>query len=100
MNSSGLEEDEAVDEEDAEDKADEAVEELFESILYKYQNNLEKLIKYREFVLDYVHLLYYKCHKINLNVSLSYIDSPDWTKNKKATINPINEKDINALKIL
>ena len=22
----------------------------------------------------------------------SYIDSPDWIKNKKATINPINEK--------
>ena len=22
-----------------------------------------------------------------------YIDSPDWIKNKKATINPINEKD-------
>ena len=35
----------------------------------------------------------YKCHEINLNHSGSYIDSPDWIKNKKATINPINKKD-------
>ena len=41
-------------------------------------------------IFDYVHLLYYKCHKINPNRSGSYIDSPDWIKNKKATINPIN----------
>ena len=41
-------------------------------------------------IFDYVHLLYYKCHKINPNRSGSYIDSPDWLKNKKATINPIN----------
>ena len=29
-----------------------------------------------EFVFDYVQLLYYKCHKINLNHGGSYIDSP------------------------
>ena len=34
-----------------------------------------------------------KCHKINLNRGGSYIDSPDWIKNKKATINPISKKD-------
>ena len=41
----------------------------------------------------YVQLLYYKCHKINFNCGGSYIDSPDWMKNKKATINHINKKD-------
>ena len=46
-----------------------------------------------EFVFNYVHLLYYKCHKINLNRGGSYIDSPDWIKSEKATINPINKKD-------
>ena len=46
-----------------------------------------------EFVFDYVQLLYYKCHKIKLNCGGSYIDYPDWIKNKKATINPINKKD-------
>ena len=50
-------------------------------------------MKGSEFVFDYVHLLYYKCHKINSNRNGSYIDSPDWIKNKKATINHINRKD-------
>ena len=45
------------------------------------------------FVFDYVHFLYYKCDKIDLNFGRSYIDSPNWIKNKKETINPINQKD-------
>ena len=45
------------------------------------------------FVFDYVHLLYYKYHKINLNRGGSYIDSLDWIKSKKATINSMNKKD-------
>ena len=45
------------------------------------------------FVFDYVHLMHYKCHKINLNRGESYIDFPDWIKNKTVTINPINKKD-------
>ena len=53
-------------------------------------------MKCSEFVFDYVDLLYYKCHKINQNRVGSYVDSPDWIKNKKATINPINKKIINA----
>ena len=44
-----------------------------------------------EFVFDYVHLLYYKCRKINLNRDGSYIDSDNLIK--KAAINPINKKD-------
>ena len=30
---------------------------------------------------------------ISILVDHNYIDSPDWIKNKKATINPINKKD-------
>ena len=45
-----------------------------------------------EFVFDYVQLLYYECHEINLNRGGSDIDSPDWVKNKKLTINSINKK--------
>ena len=37
--------------------------------------------------------MYYKCHKINTNRDGSYIDSPDWIKHKKETINSINKKD-------
>ena len=40
-------------------------------------------MKGSEFVFDYVHLLYYKCHKINPSPGGSYIDSPDWIKTKK-----------------
>ena len=51
-------------------------------------------MKGREFAFNYVQLLYYKCHKISPNHDGSYIDSPDWIKNKKATtINSINIKD-------
>ena len=32
--------------------------------------------------------MYYKLHKISLNRGGSYIDSPKWLKNNKATINP------------
>ena len=49
-------------------------------------------MKGSEFVFDYVQLLYYICHEISLNRGGSYIDSPDWVKNKKATINPISKK--------
>ena len=38
-------------------------------------------------------MLYYKFHKINLNLGGSNIDSTDWIKNKKTTINLINKKD-------
>ena len=50
-------------------------------------------MKGSDLVFDYVQLLYYKCHEINPNLGWSYIDYPDWIKNKKATTNPINKKD-------
>ena len=69
---------------------------LFDSVKNRYQNNLQ-LMRGSELVLDYVQLLYYKCHKINLNWGGSFIDSLDRIKNKKATINPINKKDNECL---
>ena len=48
-------------------KVDEVIEEPFKLLLNRYQNNLEKLMKGSEFVLEYVYLLYYKCYKINPN---------------------------------
>ena len=39
-------------------------------------------MKSSEFVFDYVHLLYYKCHKINrFSYVNSYVDSPDKKQN-------------------
>ena len=57
------------------DEVDEILKELFESLKNRYQNNLE-LMKGSEFVFNYLHLLYYKCQKINPNCGGSYIDSP------------------------
>ena len=47
-------------------------------------------MKGSEFVFDSVDLLEYKLNKINLNRGGSYVYSPKWLKNKKATINPKN----------
>ena len=48
------------------DEGDEVIKEPFDSIKNRYQNNLESM-KGSEFGIDYVQLLYYKCHKINPN---------------------------------
>ena len=74
------------------DEADEVIQKLFDLLKSKYQSNLES-VKGSEFVFDYVHLIYYKCHKINPNCGGSYVDSPNWIKNKKGTVNPLNKKD-------
>ena len=50
-------------------------------------------MKGSEFVFDSVDLLCYNCHKISLNRSGSYIDSPKWLKGKKVTTNPKNNDD-------
>ena len=46
------------------------------------------------FISDCALLLYYKCHRTDLNCGESYIDSPDWMKNKKATIVALSHKEI------
>ena len=50
------------------DVPDEIMEKLFNSLKNRYQNNLQTMIG-SEFVFDYVQLLYYKCHKMNLTGS-------------------------------
>ena len=47
----------------------------------------------REFVFDCANELHFKLHKVDLNRGRSYINSPMWLKNKKATINPKNMND-------
>ena len=50
-------------------------------------------MKCSDFVFDWFHLLSYKCLKIYFKRSGSYIGSPDWMQNKKATIKPITKND-------
>ena len=70
------------------DEADEVMKKLFDSQKNRYHNNLGS-IKDTECVFNYVHLSYYKCHKINPNRGKSYIDSRDSIKNQKTTRNTI-----------
>ena len=68
------------------DKADEIVEELFQSLRNRYQNNFEKLMKESDFVFNYLHLLHRKFRKVNPNCSESYVDSSDWKKSNSKSI--------------
>ena len=58
----------------------EVIEELFESFLQRYEQNLEEKMKGSEFEFDGVNFLYYNFNKISLNRGGSYIDSPKWLK--------------------
>ena len=57
-------------------KEDEVIQELFESVLSKYQTDLEESMKGGNFIFDCVNLLHYKCHRINLKRDGSYVASP------------------------
>ena len=73
--------------------ANDVIEKLFKSLRSKYQDNLETSMKGSDFNFDSVQFKYYKCDKVNFKRDGSYIDSPDWIKKKKATINPKNIDD-------
>ena len=74
-------------------ETDEIIRKLFEFLLWRYQEGLEEWMRKSKFVFDSTDLLCYKLHKISLNRGGSYIDYPEWLKNKKATINPKNNYD-------
>ena len=60
-------------------KADNVIKELFDSLENRYQNNLES-IKGNTFVFEYLPLLYCRCLKIDTSCVGSYIYSPGWIK--------------------
>ena len=74
-------------------ETDEIIKDLFQSFLQKYQEESEESMRGSEFVYDSVDVLYYNLNKVILSRGGSYIDSPKWLKNKKATINPKNQDD-------
>ena len=69
---------------------DEIIKELFESLLQRYQENLQEKMRGSDFAFDGINFLYYDFNKISISRGGSYIDSPKWLKNKKSTINPKN----------
>ena len=70
----------------------EAANNLLQTLKENYINYLSRM-EGGEYHFERIALLKYKLHKISLRRAGSYIDSPSWIKNKKATINPQNTKD-------
>ena len=75
------------------DDNDDIIEQLFESLLKKYEENLQNKMRGSEFEFDGVNFLYYDFNKTSINRGGSYIDSPKWLKDKRSTINLKNNDD-------
>ena len=76
------------------DDNDDIIEQLFESLLQKYEENLQNKMKRSDFEFDGVNFLYYDFNKTSINRGGSYIDSPKCLKDKKSFINPKNNDNI------
>ena len=64
-------------------ETDDIINELFESLLQRFPEVRETSNnKGSEFIHESVGLLYYCFHKIDLKRGESYVDSPEWLKNK------------------
>ena len=77
-------------------KTDDIIKNLFESFLNNYQKEEQIMRGGSDFIFESVELLNYNHHKISLQRGKSYLKSPEWLKNKGATINPQNKNDSNS----
>ena len=76
---------------------DEVIDRLFNIMLQKFQKAKEASFERgSEFIFQNVDSLYYYFQKIGINRSGSYIETPDWLKYKKVTVNPKNTNDDNC----
>ena len=60
------------------DNANEVIEEIFESLISRYQIGLETSLKGSDIIFDSIQLLYSKCHTINFN----WINKYNWERIK------------------
>ena len=74
-------------------ETDDIIKRLINSFLNNYQKEEIILRNGSNFVFESVDLLSYHIHKTSLKRGNSYIKSPKWILNKKATINPKNDHD-------
>ena len=73
-------------------ETDDIINRLIKSFLTYYQNEKKILRNGSNFVFESADLLSYHIDKTNLKRGKSYIKSPEWIINQRATINP-NKKD-------
>ena len=62
---------------------DKIIQKLFDSLLHKYQIDLEQSMKGSNFITDYFSGMFYICNKMSFNRGGSYIDCPKWIKSKR-----------------
>ena len=77
-------------------ETEDVINELFNTFCKRYQEGLETKMRGSSFTFERIDLLEYHLHKISLNRGSSYIESPEWIKNKGVTINPKNTKNNNC----
>ena len=61
----------------------EAINELINSFMKRYQEGLETKMKGSSYIFERIDLLEYHLHKISLNRGSSYINSPVWIQKKE-----------------
>ena len=61
-------------------ETDEIIEDLFKSLLQRYQEGLEESMRGSELIFDGIDALYYDLYKVSLSRGGSYIDSREWLK--------------------
>lgn len=67
--------------------------ELYDSLLEEFEKEQQTLRGNSSYVSNYVEMLHVYFHTINLKRGSSYIKTPRWIENKKATVNPENLDD-------
>ena len=72
---------------------DDNINNLFISFKNNYQSEEQIMREGNDFILELAERLDYKLHKIKIKWEGSNIKSPNWTTNKRATINPKNGDD-------
>ena len=66
-------------------ETEDVINELFNTFRKRYQEGLQTKMKGSSFIFERIDLLEYHPHKIILDRGSSYINSPEWTKDKKVT---------------
>ena len=73
------------------DDTSKIIKSLFESFLQRFEENLQEKMRGSDFEFDGINFFNYNFNKTSIYRGGSYIDSPNWLKDKKSTINPKND---------
>ena len=72
-------------------ETEEITEFLYRSLLQNYNDNLQEKMKGSDFVYSGINYFYYDLNRVSIFKGGSYIESPKWLKDKKATVNQKND---------